>query len=435
MTNQLSQIDHIVVLMLENRSFDHMLGYLSLPPALGGKGRTDVDGLTGNETNEDKNGVPFPVKRMVFPKMNGDPCHEWDCVEEQLNNDNGGFLKNYAKVVVSNPEFIMHYFTGADVPVYDHFAQDFCICDRWFCSLPGPTQPNRAYGLAGTSDSLKVNFTPKQLVTGGGFAGKTIFEMLPAQVTWRAYSHDISGLRFFKKFRTALLPQIEKIDHFFHAAATGTLPNVSWIDPDFGMAVYPGAPNDDHPPHDMRHGQNLVSKVYNALLNGPNWSKSLLVVVYDEHGGYYDHVSPRDFTAVDDDPNFAFYGVRVPAFVISPWVGKGAAYGSTTHGENEERVRFDHASILRTILRRFCTPAGGAVPNMTKRVDEANDLSVLLTEQQPRTDCTPAPFIPGVPTDFKDIFLLEEDKSELQALLDAMIMQATIEGGVPPDKL
>ena len=432
----LDHIDHIVVLMLENHSFDNMLGYLSLPPALGGKGRTDVDGLTGNETNDDANGVPFPVKRMTSPKMNGDPCHEWDCVEEQLSNNNGGFLMNYSKVVVSNPEFIMHYFIGADAPVYDHFAMDFCVCDRWFCSLPGPTQPNRAYGLAGTSDSLKVNFTPKQLVLGGGFQGKTIFEMLnDANVSWRAYSHDIAGLRFFKKFRTALVPQIDKIDKFFSAAATGTLPNVSWIDPDFGISVYPGPPNDDHPRHDMRHAQNLVSNVYNALLASPNWSKTLFVVVYDEHGGFYDHVSPRAFTAVDDDPNFAFYGVRVPAFVISPWVGKGVAYGSTTHGETAERVQFDHTSILRTILRRFCTPAGGNTPSMTKRVDQANDLSVLLTEQQPRTDCTPVPFIPGVPVDFKDIFLMEEDKSELQSSLDAMVMQATLEGGVPPDKL
>src|SRR5689334_2303578 len=104
---QLNQIDHIVVLLLENRSFDHMLGYLSLPPAAGGKGRTDVDGLTGSETNIDSNGTAFPVARMTSPIMNGDPCHEADCVTEQLDDNNGGFLRNYAKVVVSNPEFIM----------------------------------------------------------------------------------------------------------------------------------------------------------------------------------------------------------------------------------------------------------------------------------------------------------------------------------------
>lgn len=424
----LDQIDHIVVVMLENRSFDHMLGYLKREG-----GRPDVDGLTGSEVNF-HDGEPVPSQRMASPMMNGDPCHEWDCIEEQLSGNNGGFVDNYAKTVPSHPEFIMHYYNADDVPVYDHLAREFCICDRWFCPIPGPTQPNRAYALAGTSDSLKFNFTPKQLLTGGGFAGRTIFEMLPDTVSWKCYSHDISGLRFFKKFRAALVPQIDKIDKFFRDAQNGTLPNVSWIDPDFGIAVYPGPPNDDHPPHDIRHTQNLVSRIYNALLTSPNWSKTLLVVTYDEHGGYYDHVSPRAFTPVDSDPEFAKYGVRVPAFLISPWVGRQVAYGSDTHGQQPQEVLFDHTSILRTILRRFCTPQGGAIPNMTARVDAANDLSALLSEQQPRTDCTAAPLIPGVPVALKDRFLMEAEDSELQDSLNVMVVQATADG-VPPDKL
>ncbi|MGI9069119.1 MAG: phospholipase C [Pyrinomonadaceae bacterium] len=430
----LDKIDHIVVLMLENRSFDHMLGYLSLPPAQGGKGRTDVDGLTGNETNDDENGVSFPVQRMASPIMNGDPCHEWDCIEEQLNNNNGGFLTNYGRTVVSNPEFILHYFTGADVPVYDHLARDFCICDRWFCSLPGPTQPNRAYSLAGTSDSNQHNFTPKQLISGEGFKGKTIFEVLKeCNVSWRCYSHDISTLRFFKKFSREVVPEIDKIDKFFAKAKAGTLASVSWIDPDFGMVVYPGPPNDDHPAHDTRHCQNLVSNVYNALLESPNWSKTLLIVTYDEHGGFYDHVSPRDFTPADDDANFAKYGVRVPAFLISPWVGKGAVYGKQTNGLEAESVIFDHTSILKTILNRFCWN-GEALPTMTARIDNAKDLGPLLTEQQARTDCTRAPSIPDVPVSFKDKFMMEGERTELQKELDAMVMRASV-NGVPPDKL
>lgn len=430
---QLMEIDHIVVLMLENRSFDHMLGYLSLPPAQGGKGRTDIDGLKGTETNDDENGTTFPVQRMAAPIMNGDPCHEWECVEEQLSGGNGGFLRNYEKVVASNAESILHYFVGADVPVFDHLAREFCVCDRWFCSLPGPTQPNRAYALAGTSDGRKENFSPKQLLTGEGFAGQTIFEMLPEDVSWRFYSHDIASLRFFKKFRVKLVPNIDKITKFFSDASAGTLPNVSFIDPDFGIAVFAGPPNDDHPPHDMRHCQNLVSNVYNALLASPKWSKTLLIVTYDEHGGFYDHVSPGTFPLADDDPEFKKYGVRVPALVISPWVGKAVAYGSSTHGLQSNEVIFDHTSTLRTILRRFCSN-GDAVPTMTTRVDAANDLSALLTENQPRTDCTRAPLIPNVPVSFKDLFLMEEDKSEFQAELDTMVTQARAEG-VPPDKL
>jgi len=433
MADQLNNIDHIVVLMLENRSFDHMLGYLSLPPTLGGKGRKDVDGLTGKEFNEDDNGTQFPVMRMASPTMNGDPCHEFACVKEQLDNDNGGFLRNYSKVVASNPEFIMHYFTGADLPVYDHLAREFSICDRWFCSLPGPTQPNRAYSLAGTSDSRTNNFSAKELLSGNGFAGRTIFELLPPGVSWKCYSHDISSLRFFKKFRTKLVPQIDKVDKFFADAKAGLLPNVSWIDPDFGMVVYPGPPNDDHPAHDTRHCQNLVSNIYNALIKSPNWSKTLFIVTYDEHGGFYDHVSPRTLKPEDDDPNFRVYGVRVPAFVVSPWVARQGAYGSNTNGIAAEKLVFDHTSILRTILKRFAIQNGNILP-MTKRVDAANDLSVLLTEAQPRTDFSSTPLIPNVPVSFKDQFLLEAERTELQDELDAMVKQATV-NGVPPENL
>lgn len=430
----LDKIDHIVVLMLENRSFDHLLGYLSHPNE--GRLRPDVDGLKGNETNTytDNQGVEKTVRsaRMASPIMNGDPHHDWNSVKTQLDNNNGGFVQNYF-TEVNNPDPIMHYFNGEDVPVFDHLAREFTICDRWFCSIPGPTQPNRAYALAGTSESIKDNFTAKQLLTGSGWSAPTIFEVLPDTVSWRIYSHDIAGLRFFKKFRTKWVEQIDKIDKFFEHAEAGSLAQVTWIDPDFGITVYPGPPNDDHPPHDMRHTQNLVSSVYNALLASPQWSKTLLVITYDEHGGFYDHVSPRQFTPVDSDPEFEQYGPRVPAFLVSPWVAPGVAYGSATNGLPASEVVFDHTSILRTILRRFCA-VGDDVPNMTARVDAANDLSALLTRQQPRTDCTAAPSIPNVPVSFKDKFLLEADQSELQESLQVMVVQASADG-VPPDKL
>lgn len=431
MSDQLNQIEHIVVLMMENRSFDHMLGYLSHP--VEGRLRTDVDGLTGNELNE-YGGTPYPPRRMASAILNDDPCHEWECVKKQLDGPNGGFIESYGTVAAKNPEFIMNYFNASDVPVYDHLAREFSISDRWFCSIPGPTQPNRAYALAGTSESIKTNFTPQQLALGGGWTAPTIFQYLPNNVSWRYYSHDIAGLRFFKKYRAALVPQIDKIDKFVTAAAQGALPNVAWIDPDYGIGIYPGSPNDDHPPHDMRHGQNLVSKVYNALLNSPQWSKTLLVVVYDEHGGFFDHVSPRQFTPVDSDPEFAQYGPRVPAFLVSPWVKRGAAYGSDSHNRQPPEVLFDHTSILRTILRRFCTPEGGTTPSMTPRVAAANDLSVFLTETQPRTDCTAAPLIPNVPVAFKDHFLMDGPESDFQRQLQVLVGEATA-NGVPPNKL
>jgi phospholipase C len=430
MSNQLMEIEHFVVLMLENRSFDHMLGYLSLEG-----GRQDVDGLTGNEVNN-YGGKSYKPQRMNSLTTEVDPCHDWDCVQEQLKSSNGGFVKNYAGYVTAHPEIIMNYYNAEDLPVFDHLAHQFCVCDRWFSPIPGPTHPNRAYALAGTSAGIKENFGRAQLLSGQGWEAKTIFEFLPDEVTWRYYSHDIAALRFFKKYRSLLVEEIDKIDKFFDNAEAGTLPNVSWIDPDFGIAAYPGAPNDDHPPHDVRHTQNLVSKVYNALINAGNdlWSKTLFVVTYDEHGGFYDHVSPQQWSPADDYDEFKRYGVRVPAFVISPWIGRQTAYGSQSHQLQSRDVIFDHTSILKTILKRFCTPNGGTPPNMSARVDAANDLSGLLTETQPRIDCSAAPIIENVPVTFKDLFLMAGPETEWQESLQVLVGEATA-NGVPPNKL
>jgi len=438
MSDTLQQINHIVVLMLENRSFDHMLGYLRLE-----EHRNDVDGLTGDEVNEDLNGTLHRPQLLSDTAFGPDPHHDWESVtEEQLSGNNGGFIRNFASVDSEHPERIMNYHNGAQVQTFDHLAKQFCVCDRWFSSVPGATQPNRIYSLAGHSNGKKNNLPISQLLTGG-WKVKPIFEFLPEDVTWRYYSHDIASLRFIKGYQ-GFVKEIDKINAFYDRAEEGDLPNVSWIDPNFDiLSVYPGPPNDDHPPHDMRNGQNLVRRVYNALLNGPQeqWEKTLLIVVYDEHGGFYDHVSPKQWTPADDNADFRRYGVRVPAFVVSPWVGRQVAYGS------QQNVVFDHTSILKTILLRFCTPPGGAMPKMSTRVDAANDLSVLLTETKPRTDCTPAPELPFTIA-WKDRFVLLESPeavvsgkqlvpippSDLQRSLEVLANKAIAEG-VPPEKL
>lgn len=433
----LKEINHIVVLMLENRSFDHMLGYLRL------KGnRPDVDGLSGNEINEYPKGTPHNPKLMVETSFSPDPYHDWDNVKAQLDNNNGGFIADFAthKPKPPQPERVMNYHDASRVPSLDHLAKQFCVCDRWFSSLPGPTQPNRMYALAGESAGKKDNL-PNSALLAGGWKVKPIYQFLPKNVSWRHYSHDIASLRFIKGYQ-ALVPEIDKVNKFYERARKGQLTNISWIDPDFGTLIYPGPPNDDHPPHDISNGQYLVRKVYNALLNGPKsqWEKTLLIVTYDEHGGFYDHVSPRQWTATDDRPAFRQYGVRVPALVISPWVGKQVAYGS------KENVVFDHTSILKTILKRFCTPANAPAPQMTARVTAANDLGVLLTETKPRTDCTAIPELPFMiafddrfmmvqPTKpGKRIRLVRRPPSELERSMQTLADKA-IAKGVPPDKL
>jgi phospholipase C len=435
MNDKLKQIEHIVVLTLENRSFDHMLGYLRLEG-----GRADIDGLDGTQSNEFA-GVRYAPLLSTETAFKPDPHHEWENVAIQLSNNNGGFIQDFSTQKDGTPTLapwrIMNYHNAAQLPTFDNLASQFCVCDRWFSSVPGATQPNRIYSLAGHSNGEKHNLSIPRLLLGWNV--RPIFEFLPAGVTWKYYSHDIASLRYVRGYQ-ALVPQIDKIFNFFDDVDKGTLPNVVWIDPDFGILAYPGEANDDHPSHDIRDGQNLVSLIYNALLNGPQeqWERTLLIVVYDEHGGFYDHVSPDAWQPDDDFEDFRRYGARVPAIVVSPWVGRQVAFGS------QQNVVFDHTSILKTILLRFCTPENGAMPSMSARVNGANDLSVLLTEDAPRTDCHPAPQLMS----FEESFVSFEaamknvheepprpqEYSELQLSLAALAGKA-LGQDVPPEKL
>jgi phospholipase C len=160
---RLAQIEHIVVVMLENRSFDHMLGYLSLPTEEGGKGRDDVDGLKGPQVNVNMlDGTPHPIHHLNYTKFKDeteDPDHSGASVDQQLANDNGGFVENFARISGQraaaaheqppDPGLVMGYYTAAELPVYDHLAAEYCVVDRWFSSVPGATWPNRLYSVAG----------------------------------------------------------------------------------------------------------------------------------------------------------------------------------------------------------------------------------------------------------------------------------------------
>jgi phospholipase C len=163
------------------------------------------------------------------------------------------------------------------------------------------------------------------------------------------------------------------LDDFYQQAADGTLPSVSWLDPIFINSPGAIAANDNHPPADIRHGQDFVLNIYHALVSNPvQWNKTLFVVVYDEHGGFYDHIAPP--AAQDDRPDFQSYGVRVPAILVSPWAPQGKVVSNL----------FDHTSITKTILLRFCRKADASIPNMGKRVMAANHLGYALTEEAPR---------------------------------------------------
>jgi phospholipase C len=368
----LARIDHIVVLMLENRSFDHMLGYLKLEAGL------PIDGLEALMSNTHA-GKTYRVHHLKSTKLtkDQDPGHGGAEVIEQLSNGNGGFVSNYAKHNSKdpNPGTVMGYYNGTDLPVYDHLAREYAVCDRWFCSVPGATWPNRLYAVCGRAARSKDNKS-QPLYAVPSF----VRELDKAKVSWRWYAHEyVATLRLtddkyrlslstktFRYFnrRTALLGK-----SFIENAADGNLSSVSWIDPnfvDFDL-LGPAGSNDDHPPSDVKAGQELVLQLYTALTSSPNWSKTLLVVTYDEHGGFFDHVPPP--AAKDDSSAFRSYGARVPALVVSPWTPRGHVSSDL----------YDHTSIIKTILLRFCRKADGSIPNMGARVANANHLGGLLT--------------------------------------------------------
>jgi hypothetical protein len=282
---------------------------------------------------------------------------------------------------------IMGYHTDRTVPVYDALARDFALGHRWFSSHPGPTFPNRFYELTGrpnldargfwefeNSSPLLPVFTP------------TIFDHLHgaadpisgAPVTWRYFEFGYCSLRFFENFtfdHDNIVAAEDPMNGFFACAKAGRLPSVTFIDPHF--VDYPPGSNCDEPPSDVADGQALVQRIVEAVVTSPAWNKILLLIVYDEHGGFYDHVPPSAATPVSAHMPILTHGLRVPAFVISPWVIPNSVFGHDGDPANPD-LHFDHTSILKTIARRFLSTSP---PYMGARYAAAKDLSLVIGNQ------------------------------------------------------
>jgi phospholipase C len=421
---RLGSVKHIVVLMMENRSFDQMLGFLE------GEG-LDVNGLGSAKPNFDAAGKQYDSfewgegetaqdpPQGLRPKVL-DPDHSPNGVRKQLREGNTGFVKTFAATrkdengdpIQLDPEFLkvpMGHFGPKHLPVYRHLAHNFCVCDAWHCSVPGDTWPNRLYSLAGRAGE-SIGHKPgllnellrdvKGLPMVGGLAGAPIFEVeaFTRQLhdsQWRWYSHDPATLRaadklyrdfrnvkrdnftYFNRKRISLKTQaleaaVVTHDSFLDDAAKGELRDVSWIDPNFiDLSVLDPNSNDDHPPSDVRAGQSLVLELYEALANSPHWEDTVLVIVYDEHGGFYDHVVPPK---AEDASGYPTLGVRVPALVVGPRVRKHVCHQT-----------LEHTSLIATILRRFAANPDHALGAMPERVRKAPHLGMLL-EAEPRAD-------------------------------------------------
>jgi phospholipase C len=353
----LADIEAMVVVMMENRSFDHHLGALRGDSSFPSAGV--VDGLRGDESNPDEEGRPVPVWRLAGqPPF--EPGHRWDQAHQAFaGGRNDGFvLANDGRERAQ----VMGYHDRETLPIQYALADQFTVCDRWFSSVMGPTWPNRFCLHATTAEGRRSN---RPIGLGGP---ATIWERMgdrcqetrnyfAGPAPWYAAAFPAKAFSGNDAVVAATL------EEFFRDARTGNLPPFSVIDPDFFS-------NDGHPHHDLALSEIFLSSVYRALADSPQWPRTLLVVTYDEHGGYFDHQPPP--LTVDPRPDFRQLGFRVPALVIGPTVWQGRVVSTP----------FEHVSVAATLRARF------GIESLGPRMDATADLSSCI---DPARAARPAP--------------------------------------------
>jgi phospholipase C len=451
-------IQYVFVLMLENRSFDHMLGFSGISGVDAVSGApTSINGLTLAASSLRQlaqswqrnsvssivqrqagkwppppaisvralltasisnvyNGQTFTVTKPADYAMPVDPCHEFPCVTWQLCGNgvsypfagaypavlNSGYVASYATSGgQANPGEIMKCYSPAQLPVLNELARQFAICDNWHASLPGPTWPNRFFAHAASSGGLDhspstADMTEWETVPGEGFSfpNGAIFDRLnDSQVAWRLYSGDdipiVAALKGID-----LITDIHDYGDFASDVAQSNYPaSYTFIEPSYGHLTDFTCGTSQHPLDDVTRGESLIKATYEAVRNSPLWNNSLIVITWDEHGGFFDHVAPPTAVAPGDTTpgskynqygfTFQQYGPRIAAVVISPLIPVNLV---------DHRV-YDHASIPATLEARF-----GLKP-MTQRDTSAQNLMSLVSLTNPRGDTPstlPAPAQSGV---------------------------------------
>lgn len=416
MASAFSELQHFVVVMLENRSFDNVAGLLygegnqprQFLPA-GSEPRFRGMPLDySNPSNPDYfrgGGPPNPVSvrrgAANFQVPDPDPQELFDDITFQLfgrtNPQPGqipamnGFLVSYQRVAKQNPDQIMQCYTPQQLPVLSHLARSFAISDAWYSSCPCQTFPNRAFMHLGTSCG-QVNNWPYDPFN---YDVPTIFNVLTdMKVDWAIYNDSIfesaTRLQFPRLWDLQLEKHFRGFDDFQENARQGKLPRYCFVEPSFLID-----PNDEHPPHDMLLGERFLWRVWNAVASGAHWESTLLLVTYDEHGGCCDHQPPPWGATPPDERRgengFAFdrYGVRVPAVLVSPWIEEGTVFRSPT-----ERP-YDHTSVLATLREWLQIPQNSMLPSA--RVASAPTLEQVFTRSAPRTEIPAIAYPAGTP--------------------------------------
>jgi phospholipase C len=351
----LSQIKHVVVVTMENRSFDHMLGWLP-----------NADGKQAGLSYVDKNGVSQPT-RPLAPDWTGcgfaDPDHSYTGSRIEYNN---GLMDGWLQ---TNDVYSIGYYVEKDLPFLSAFARNFTTCNRYFASIMGPTLPNRIFQHSGQTDRLDDSYSICQL--------PTIWDNLKAAgISSRYYYGNIPFLALYGRKYSDISANYSQ---FLTDCKNGALPSVSFVDPKFTVLL--NFANDDHPHSDIRNGDAFLAQTYDAVVNSPNWPNTVFIVTRDEWGGFFEHVAPPRALAPNNvDPDLvdgkALLGMRVPTIVASPWnVGNPQDPGVNS-------VIFDHTSVLKLIETIWSLPPLGARETSS---DTGNILSVLNLGNPPQT--------------------------------------------------
>lgn len=398
------KIRHIVLLIEENRSFDHMFGF-----------RQGVHGLNGTESNPID--PTYPSKGRVFVSADApdvalcDPDHNLPPTTWKIYGPEGhsgpdavptmeGFVSfEYLERNETNDTNycgVMQSLHKSRTPVLNALADSFVLMDAFHASVPGPTWPNRMFCLSGTSAGQTETDNPWfQGILGSLFPQRTIFDQLAESgLTWRNYVGDGPWELFMNSI--AQHPEsILEMSAFYSAAAAGNLPNFSYISPRAGMSVSTGeSANDMHPDHSVAEGELLIKNIYEALVASPQWNETLFIVTFDEHGGFYDHVPPPtdgipppdNYSSFPDAFGFDRLGIRIPTLLISPWVPKGVVESSPPDAAKPyPSSKYELSSVISSTRKLFSASMGN-VPPLTKRDEWAATFDHLLSETSPRTD-------------------------------------------------
>jgi phospholipase C len=399
-TSLLASINHIVVLMLENRSFDHMLGFLYSESGNVSATGARFEGLTGTETNPGKNGAAVSVSKIkasgqyAYYTPGADPGEGYSATNSQLfgNADapvlaiatNQGFVTDFSYTLGwektekwsilpgTTANSIMGIFTPQMLPVLSGLARGYAVCDHWFGAVPTETLPNRAFACAGTSQGHMDDKTTT-------YTCPTIFGLLSKNnISWSIYGYIDPPLtrQDFLDTTDTDESHFGLFNDFQAAAAKGTLAAYTFLEPSWDAAG-----NSQHPNYDVALGEQLIHDVYYALRNGPNWNQTLLIITYDEHGGCYDHVPPPLGAVPPDDSageygfDFTRFGPRVPTVLVSPLIAAGTVFRVAANA-----MPLDHTSILKTVEKRW------NLPSLTARDAAAVDVGAALTLTTARTD-------------------------------------------------